>query len=260
MSFVKSITPNSKVLLLAADNVLASQQYNGDLVFLAEEKFGDIASLKDSSFNIVASVMELPYSPPFYAHILRVLSPGGLFVVQTTESSSRDVSKSLVFSGFTDMEKLDNGTVLTCRRPGWNLGAAAPLSLSASLNSKPTQSAPPAKKWTLAADDLNEDDLDLEDENQLLQREKEKVQVAPKITSEMDCGTGGDGKRKACKNCSCGLAEVIEAEAQGGAKKAAPVSSCGSCGLGDAFRCSTCPYLGQPAFQQTNTGSVKLQL
>lgn len=41
-----------------------------------------------------------------------------------------------------------------------------------------------------------------------------------------DCGVGANKKRKACKNCTCGLAEELDAEAS----KAQPKSVTSSCG------------------------------
>jgi hypothetical protein len=107
--------------------------------------------------------------------------------------------------------------------------------------SKPA-AAPAQKVWSLQSDDLGEDDLintdDLLDETDL---------------SKYDCGTSDavTGKKKACKNCSCGLAQELEMETAGEIKQMQQrkKSACGSCYLGVAFRCASCPYLGMPAFK-----------
>lgn len=54
-------------------------------------------------------------------------------------------------------------------------------------------------------------------------------------------------KRRPCANCSCKrqFESNIETEDVRNITK----SSCGSCYLGDAFRCAGCPFLGKPAFE-----------
>ncbi|KAL3898764.1 MAG: hypothetical protein SGPRY_012775 [Prymnesium sp.] len=92
------------------------------------------------------------------------------------------------------------------------------------------------------------------DEDDLLSEEDR----AAKVPVQVDCGPSGEGKRKACKNCSCGLKEMLEAGDEGGGGEAPPAkSACGNCALGDAFRCANCPHLGKPAWENTE-GEVKL--
>ena len=161
---------------------------------------------------------------------------------------------------------------LTASKPSWTEGAKAKLSfakkggggLGVASAIPVTAAAPPV--WSLGSSDVVEEDFAMEDEDDLLARETEAVTV---VKAPVDCGpSAAGGKKKACKNCSCGLAEEEAAAAAVGGKKATPnpssaaKSSCGSCSLGDAFRCASCPFLGQPAFSNNKVGggAVKLQL
>jgi hypothetical protein len=88
-----------------------------------------------------------------------------------------------------------------------------------------------------------EDDY-LIDEDDLLN----DTSLAPPPAMSLAANAGDDcSGRKACDNCSCGRAD--EEKKSGDEKPVIQSSDCGKCGLGDAFRCASCPYLGKPAFK-----------
>ncbi|KAG8344850.1 putative Cytokine induced anti apoptosis inhibitor 1 Fe S biogenesis [Trypanosoma vivax] len=94
------------------------------------------------------------------------------------------------------------------------------------------------------------------DEDDLLTAEDREAKGASGNTE--DCTT----RRRACKNCTCGRAELerrLEANNDGTLPEM-PMGGCGNCAKGDAFRCANCPFLGTPAFDNTVDGKVKLDL
>ncbi|KAF2266601.1 DUF689-domain-containing protein [Lojkania enalia] len=143
------------------------------------------------------------------------------------------------------------------------------------LNGKrkePEPSKPVGVGFVDFSDDLDDplitgENDDLIDEDELITEED----MAAPIIQPPECRPKAGKRRRACKDCTCGLKEKIEAE--DAAKRAnadknlntmklgvddlaevdftiqGKVGSCGNCALGDAFRCDGCPYIGLPAFK-----------
>lgn len=197
------------------------------------------------------------------------LSPlGTLHLLHLTSEDPSTLSSSLVLSGFNVLTvHAAEGTIIAQKPP---LSAGAAVSLK-TKTTHPASAALPrrsaaAKKaiWDLTAP--RGDTIDAE--SLLTDADKARPAACEPFKA------GGPRRKKACKGCTCGLAEEEEAEVRNGlakvvlldgsegggaseialsekerlsrAAKAAPkaTSSCGSCFLGDAFRCASCPYMG----------------
>ncbi|KAJ4985233.1 anamorsin family protein [Stagonosporopsis vannaccii] len=172
-----------------------------------------------------------------------------------------------------------NGTSTNGAVQEVNADGSVPLNLNRiNLNGKrPSPEPVPAKPLGVGfvdfSDDLDDpiitgEDDDLIDEDDLITEED----MARPVIQPLECRPKPGKRRRACKDCTCGMKEKLEAEdaaKRADADKAlntmkfgaddlldevdftvqGKVGSCGNCALGDAFRCDGCPYIGLPAFK-----------
>lgn len=173
----------------------------------------------------------------------------------SSNGTSSDLSRihaALLLAGLqstSERKEADGTRVLTAQKMA---RTSQPASAKAIALPKRKAAAPSTNSATSAVTislDDDEDDADVIDEDDLLQDEGD---LAPDMNGVLAASKIADdcGGRTACDDCTCGRAE----QEQLAGATAAPVlpiqtSACGKCGLGDAFRCASCPYLGKPAFK-----------
>jgi anamorsin len=213
-----------------------------------------------SQVHLASEDGEAEVSSQVVEKIFATLQPGGTLSGAKLSQSS---SVSAIITGF--VEKLGSWT-----KPEKSINnSSAPVVLKRSINSTKSSILPKFKKADnlVLKLDLNDDDdgEDLIDENELLDGPLPSAIKIPEKCQPPD----GKRRRKACKDCTCGLKELeLQEEEAQRAKQSNVVSlsvddtaeldftvpgkatgSCGSCALGDAFRCDGCPYLGLPPFK-----------
>ncbi|XP_020821179.1 anamorsin isoform X1 [Phascolarctos cinereus] len=265
------------------------QELAGDESHVSVENINQLlqSAHKESSFDVVLSGL-VPgsttlHSTEILAEIARILRPGGqVLLKEPVETASVHEGKvktaaklcsTLTLSGLVEVKELQKESLtpeevqsvqehlgyqsdslvsiqVTGKKPNFEVGSSTQLKLSFpkknAVSEKPAVDPNAAKLWTLSASDMNDDGMDLIDSDELLDPEDLK-KPDPASLRATSCGEGT--KRKACKNCTCGLAEELEQEKVKEQKRSQPKSACGNCYLGDAFRCASCPYLGMPAFK-----------
>ncbi|KAF4761330.1 hypothetical protein N7455_003291 [Penicillium solitum] len=206
-----------------------------------------------------------------YASLVPAMKAGAKLQTQDSSLNASDAMEAIL----AGLVQSDNGF----EKPSFDPSAAVPLKFGLKKKNKPTAPAAvpiiPSFPTGFAApmgidsptNHDRDDDDELINEDTLLSEEDLTRPIMP----PPECQPKTGRRRRACKDCSCGLADKLEAEdkeRRANADKELNVlkldtgdlaeldftvegktGSCGSCALGDAFRCDGCPYMGLPAFK-----------
>ncbi|GLJ32855.1 hypothetical protein SUGI_0661830 [Cryptomeria japonica] len=228
---------------------------------------GEKLQFESSSLDVVVYISERNKFDKlnWLVELARVAKQGGLVFIQTLVAEEYQIAqmhasleRDLLLAGFIAPEVVNSvegqcssdglqSFMMKAQKPTWKTGSTFSLKKKSLIES---YSLPKPDITGLKLETI--DDLeDLIDEDSLLSEEDLKRPVLPTVS---DCEVGT--KRKACKNCTCGRAEIEGKQEKLGLTADQlnnPQSACGSCGLGDAFRCGGCPYKGLPPFKLGET-------
>ncbi|KAI4107713.1 MAG: hypothetical protein L6R37_001398 [Teloschistes peruensis] len=282
------------------DQIFAAHDRSATDIQMLDRLSLSLVHLPDVTYDIVLILLDADntraepaklLTAPVLAAIARSLKPGGKLEIQDGGFATADSAecREAIFAGLVvEGDSMVKPTYSAAESVPLRLGgkkqdgnnavastsAAGTGALSLNLTGKrkngPAE-APAGVGFVLPGDDLgvdnnDDDDDELIDENDLLSDEDKNAT----LLQPPECRPQTRNKRRrACKDCTCGLAERLSAE--DAAKRSAAdqtlaklkaeelsevdftvqgkVGSCGNCALGDAFRCDGCPYIGQPAFK-----------
>ncbi|SCZ90596.1 BZ3500_MvSof-1268-A1-R1_Chr1-3g02088 [Microbotryum saponariae] len=267
------------------DRVVEGGESSVIWIALVWERFDLATTLTPAQYHHISILLPSTLITPSLLGLIEPsLAPGGVLQVHgqeaaSSESVANDLKAVPAFAGNIATDQKDP-TVLLCSKPIAPLSdpsstsapaasssdapssTSAPSSVALPLRSFRAAKAAKASLWAFTSS--NGAATPTIDESTLLTPEDLE---RPSLVEREDCNV--KKTRKACKNCSCGLRELLLqekddlgaagfAEGTTGVNGADPgvgtmgvnvTSSCGSCYLGDAFRCASCPYLGMPAFE-----------
>ncbi|KAK4866415.1 hypothetical protein LT330_008347 [Penicillium expansum] len=206
-----------------------------------------------------------------YATLVPAMKAGAKLQTQDSALNASDAMEAVL----AGLVQSDNGF----EKPNFDPSAAVPLKFGLKKKNKPTPptavpiipSFPTGFAAPMGIDSPTNHDRD--DDNELINEDTllSEEDLTRPIMPPPECQPKTGRRRRACKDCTCGLADKLEAEdkeRRANADKELNVmkldtgdlteldftvegktGSCGSCALGDAFRCDGCPYMGLPAFK-----------